>query len=859
METAGLTKQVDHLGGAEHPLKSRLSALGARSALFVKLPGIDGVSGIAIFASRQNHILSDPQILILEVIASVLASLLLRHDTDGKYDLSRRELENERDKLQATLTALPDLVIELDHDGRMTSFYSQRMAAFVDDPDQYIGKSASETLPERVAEIIDQAMKEVDHRGVCEGLGFGLRLMDGQHWFSVTASRRKRDGNTPRHGYLLVIRDVTSEHRKMEEITKLSRIVQRTSNMVILTNPKREIEWVNDAFEARTGYKLSDIVGKSPGAFLQGPETDAETISLIQSELAAGRGVKTEILNYDKSGTPYWVEMDIQPVRDEARAVTGFVAIQSDVTERRQHVSDLKRAEETARANQAAAMDASRDGIAITDTDGNFVYMNRAHLDMFAIARNEDILGQNWSTLYEPEKAEIINQQAFPKLLETGGWKGEIAGRRCDGSAIQQEVSLTLKQDGGIVCITRDIGERLRAQVERSRLRDEVQTAQRREIMGQMAAGLAHDFNNLIASISGSASLLLGTGSLEQNGHAERILLAANKATDLVKRLMDIGARTPNPTEINLRAALLEARDLVLSGNPSGMAITVSESLPDFAVQADPTDFLQVVLNLVLNSRDALQASAAKEPQIRIEVAKTKGSEIHSSPLIGQIMPEAAYASIRVRDNGPGMSEARQRQVFEPYFTTKGTKGSGLGLAVVATIVQANDGAILVHSSEGEGCEVNILWPVAPQEVSTLTETLPEAKPTGRLDGRSVLLVDDSEDLLRVLSIFLERAGAEVCVSTNPFDILEGIKAAPDAWDLLITDFDMPGVNGAELARAVKLVAPQMPIVLITALADWRGRTSLNSGRDFLAVLGKPLEAGELVSTAEIAINSSAR
>jgi PAS domain S-box-containing protein len=858
LERVSVVQNIQMLEGA-CPLKTYLAELEVQSALFVKFQGDQENSGIAIFASRQEKSLSDPQILIFEVITSVLASLLLRHDTDRKYDLSRRELENERDKLEATLTALPDLVLELDHKGRLRSFHSQRMAAYVRAPDQYIGKSASETLPERVAKVIDQAIKDVDQTGVCEGLDFGLRLEDGRHWFSVTASKRKRDADNPQHGYLLVVRDITSEHRKIQEIMKLSRIVQRTSNMVILTNAKREIEWVNEAFEVQTGYTLEEIAGKQPGSVLQGSGTDTDTIKFIHSELALGRGVRTEILNYDKSGTPYWVEMDIQPVKDEAQRITGYVAIQSDVTERHQHVSELKRAEETARENQAAAMDASRDGIAITDADGNFVYMNRAHLDMFAIAESEDILGKNWSTLYDPDKAEIINQQAFPKLLDTGGWKGEIAGRRHDGTAIQQEVSLTLKQDGGIVCITRDIGDRLRAQAERSRLRDEIQIAQRREIMGQMAAGLAHDFNNLIASISGSASLLLNTEDLDQHAHAERILLATNKATDMVQRLLDIGARKPNKTEINLRNALHEARDLVLSGNPSNIAISISEALPDLKLQADSTDFLQVILNLILNSRDALQASDAEEPEIRIDVETTCGAEINYPPLIGEIIPDTDYVSIWVRDNGPGMNERSQRQAFEPYFTTKGAKGSGIGLAVVATIVQANDGAIIVKSEENEGCEVNILWPLTSRHMAMPKETLPNAKPTGRLDGKSILLVDDSEELLRVLSIFLERAGAEVCVSTNPFDILESIKADPDAWDLLITDFDMPGMNGAELARAVKIIDPQIPIVLITALADWRGRTCLNSGRDFLAVLGKPLESIELVSTAEIAIRSSPR
>ena len=181
-----------------------------------------------------------------------------------------------------------------------------------------------------------------------------------------------------------------------------------------------------------------------------------------------------------------------------------------------------------------------------------------------------------------------------------------------------------------------------------------------------------------------------------------------------------------------------------------------------------------------------------------------------------------------------------------------------MGLTIVSGIVQSYDGAITLQTAPGRGCTFHVYWPLRSYSTKSKSTQLQKIVPTGRLDGKSILLVDDSEELLKVFSIFLERAGAEVCVSTDPCDILEAIKEDPDGWDLLITDFDMPNLSGPEFASAVKGIRPNLPMVLITALPDWRGRTSRNSGRDFIAVLGKPVSADELISTAEIAIQANA-
>jgi CheY-like chemotaxis protein len=186
--------------------------------------------------------------------------------------------------------------------------------------------------------------------------------------------------------------------------------------------------------------------------------------------------------------------------------------------------------------------------------------------------------------------------------------------------------------------------------------------------------------------------------------------------------------------------------------------------------------------------------------------------------------------------------------VFQPYVSTKGDNGTGLGLAIVSSVVTANGGAVCLETKPGHGTRFVVLWPISQD--APATTRAPVEGLTGMLDGRMILVVDDQKDLLDVLTAMLEAAGAEVAPSTEPGDILAAIEGDPAAWDLVITDFDMPGMNGAGLADKVRALAPHVPVILVTALAGISGR----AGAQFDDVLAKPVDRSTLVMAAETAI-----
>jgi CheY-like chemotaxis protein/two-component sensor histidine kinase len=367
-----------------------------------------------------------------------------------------------------------------------------------------------------------------------------------------------------------------------------------------------------------------------------------------------------------------------------------------------------------------------------------------------------------------------------------------------------------------------------------------------------MAAGLAHDFNNILATISGSASLI-GTaaepGSVIGAG-AARIEAATGQAASLLRRLLATGAHPSERKRIDLRQPVRDAVDLARASLKPLHRLAVT--MPDAAIEvsADATDILQVVLNLVINARDAIGNVPG---EISVSLAQAEAADIAGSFAVGTANPARAYAVLRVADTGAGMAPELAAKVFKPYVSTKGDKGTGLGLAIVSSVITANGGAVLLDTAPGQGARFSILWPLDSAEETA--NTLPVAGLTGSLVGRTILLVDDQKDLLDVLTAMLEAAGAEVAPSSEPADVLAAIEDDPQAWDLVITDYDMPGMTGADLAHEIRSKASGLPVILVTALAGVAGR----DGAAFDAILAKPVDRNALVTAAETAILRSSR
>ncbi|OYX37385.1 MULTISPECIES: PAS domain S-box protein [unclassified Sphingomonas] len=648
------------------------------------------------------------------------------------------------------------------------------------------------------------------------------------------------------------------ELRRLRHSQQISQIISETaSDAFVCTDSDSRVIYWNRAAERMFGWTASEVLGSSldiiiPDRHRRAHHGGMSHVRATGQSRLVGRMVEVPALRRDGSEFPIELSLGMWNAGDDVHP-TGFAAIIRDASQRKLLEADRDTTRERL-AEQVAAIEVSNDGVAITDTVGQFIFMNRSHAEMFGYADAAELIGMHWSNLYTPEARERLEAEAFPILNAEGRWRGESIGVRRDGSAIRQEISLSLRSDGGLVCVTRDVGERHRSDREMARLREQLLVSQRQEIVGQIASGIAHDFNNLIAAISGSAALIVADPANGARRQAERIEKAAANAASLVAKMLSLGQRTPDNREIDLAAKIRNVVELLRASLAPQHSIVLRLPEEPITLIADSTEVMQVLLNLLINARDAMDPD--QPGRITVGLERLLPGDPAARPVIG-LRPVGPAALVRVEDTGSGIAEQALAGIFEPFRSGKGRNGSGLGLAVVKSIVEAAGGGVAVDSQPDNGSRFDIFWPLDPPEQSRLPTMRSIPFSNNILKGRAVLVVDDNPAVVDVLTELLEGAGAEVGPCLEARDALAAIDEDPDAWALLITDFDMPGTNGAELASQARRLKSDLPVLLCTALPEQYGRQN-SALHSFDAIIGKPVSLDSLLAGAEAAIEACA-
>lgn len=693
--------------------------------------------------------------------------------------------------------------------------------------------------------------------------GAPLVLPSGQRVGTLCIiDRRRRSGLDPqeRRALELMAQQVVDllELRRLRHSQQISQIISETASdaFVCIDGDSRVIYW-NRAAEQMFGWTASEALGHNlnfiiPERHRRAHHGGMANVRATGKSRLAGRMVEVPALRRDGSEFPIELSFGMLNAGDDVH-LKGFAAIIRDATQRKQLETERDTTRERL-AEQVAAIEVSNDGVAITDTVGRFVYMNHSHAEMFGYPDAAALIGMHWSILYTAEARERLEAEAFHVLNAEGRWRGESIGVRHDGSAIRQEVSLSLRSDGGLVCVTRDVGERHRSDREMARLREQLLVSQRQEIVGQIASGIAHDFNNLIAAIAGSAALIVAGPASGARRQAERIETAAANAASLVAKMLSLGKRTPDNREIDLAAKIRNVVELIKASLAPQHSIILQLPEEPIMLIADSTEVMQVLLNLLINARDAMDPD--QPGRIIVQLERLLPGDKTARPVVG-LRPRGPVALVRVEDTGSGISEQALTAIFEPFRSGKGGNGSGLGLAVVKSIVEAAGGGIAVDSHLGEGSRFDVFWPLDPPEQSQHLTMRSIPVSNNVLRGRAVLVVDDNPAVVDVLTELLEGAGAEVGPCLEARDALAAIDEDPDAWALLITDYDMPGTNGAELAAQARRLKPDLPVLLCTALPEQHRRQN-TAPHSFDAIIGKPVSLDSLLAGAESAIEACA-
>jgi CheY-like chemotaxis protein len=356
-----------------------------------------------------------------------------------------------------------------------------------------------------------------------------------------------------------------------------------------------------------------------------------------------------------------------------------------------------------------------------------------------------------------------------------------------------------------------------------------------------LAGGIAHDFNNLLTAILGYTELLL---SNREEGHPDRadleeIQKAGQRAAALTQQLLAYSRKQMLlPKEVDLNQTVLTLQGMLTRLIREDISLTYQLAPAPAHIKIDPTQLEQVILNLVINSRDAMPAGGS----IRLEVARLRLSEVDVPS--DQVNRAAEYVRLRVVDNGVGIAPEARAHLFEPFFTTKDVgKGTGLGLASVYGIVRQSNGFISVESEPGLGATFTMHFPAVAAAPSFVEEgSAPALAPSGGCE--TILLVEDEDAVRMITSAVLRRQGYQVLEASTARGACDIFEQRASEIDLLLTDVVMPDMNGPSLAQRLVSIRPELRILFISGYAD----VSFEAGGSNVSFLSKPFQASALAA-----------
>lgn len=472
-------------------------------------------------------------------------------------------------------------------------------------------------------------------------------------------------------------------------------------------------------------------------------------------------------------------------------------------------------------ADTLAALELTDDGIYTEDAEGTVQYANRA-------AR---LLAENGPA-----------GLSFPK--PDCPLRGEQDQHAIHFGLRDLEIHRNRLPAGGLIARLIDVTDRNIAEAEKLRLEARLQQAARMEAIGQLAGGVAHDFNNVLGAIIGFAGFVAQDATDSQNREfAQRILTAAGRGKNMVDQIMAFAeTRTISHGVADLARAMETSRELLALSMYPGAILDIEVPAVPLPVRGNEVQISQMINNLVTNGRDALDGSSG-EVEVNAEIASQeevdrfrKFPSTVSERLLGESVAGQRYVRLTVRDSGGGIAPEIIDRIFEPFFSTKERQqGTGLGLAVVHGVIRSHGGFCHLQSVRGKGTAFHIYFPLAGEDKVTAPTSI-----HGHELGR-VLIVDDEADIADMLSIGLERVGYVTVAVQDPLVALAAIEEDPSAFDTLLTDQQMPAMSGMDLIREARRAAPHLRAVLCTGDAGGLSEAQILS-LGINQVLYKPVE-----------------
>ncbi len=748
---------------------------------------------------------------------------------------SEKEVRAAR-RLRKIVDGMDTVFLIIDHGHRLTFVNADFTQLFGDVSESYIGKHLWDAIPVSCESRLRLKLEASSKHGapIC----FQEYLDPIGIWIAGSA-------HAIDDGMAIHFRDVTQEHANIETLRLLEAATSRINDVLIITEAKPidapagpRILYVNDAFVRLTGYTREEVLGNTP-RMLQGELSDRAALRRIRHALETFSPVRSEIVNYTKSGMPLWFEIDIVPLADDSGNITHFVSVQRDISDRKEAEESLRKSEERFQMLASATQDVVRD----VDLVSDIVWWNEQGVKLMGLETGNQTSEAEWiARIHCDDRDRVLSSYHEFLSDEQTRWK-------CDYRFKGPNDKWLSVVDRGYL-IRNANGEPIRTLIsmadltERNELAARLRQSQKLEAVGQLTGGVAHDFNNLLTVILGNSELLVEylqeKEEDESCAFAEMIVSAAERGSEMVARLLAFARKQPlEPQVISVQDMLGSMNMLLRRSVEENIQLEIVAHDDLWLATADPAQLESALLNLVVNARDSIQG----EGRITIETSNAVLDEEYAR--LNKEVTSGCYVKISIADTGSGMPEEVISKVFEPFFTTKVVgKGSGLGLSMVYGFIKQTGGHITIDSQPGEGTTISLYVPRATS-TTTLPESLEDRNDVATRGDECILVVED-DDLVREHAINLVTSmGYRVRSAKSGEEALAMLNDYPDI-NAVFSDMVMPGgMGGDRLAEIAQRERPGIKVLLTSGYTEQFFRDPGASQRK-VEILAKPYRRCDL-------------
>lgn len=726
-------------------------------------------------------------------------------------------------RLTSTLGALTDLLFVWDASGRFVEAHCPPGLSLFAPPSEFMGKHYRDVLPPKVAESLSDAFRALARTGEPQIFEYSTAIDGRERWWSASLSRRP-DLHGANSGVVGLMREIT-ELKAAEREIRASRenylgLFNTVTESIFVHGLDGAFIDVNEGACKLYGYTRSELIGKTSASIAAPGRNNIDGIMALAKEVfETGAPGEFEFFGRRKSGEVLVKQCLMHRGTYFGRTV--LITTGHDVTEARASTERIR--------EQAALLDVAQDAILVLDLERQISYLNRGAERLYGVRRNE-ALGKRYDSIayrdlpagFEAEwNAMLLGGEFSRERRQSTRARGEIT--------VQERAALVRDEQGhpkSVLIVVTDL-------TESKRLESQFLRAQRMESLGSLAAGIAHDLNNVLTPILISAGVLADSKLPAQEMELVQLLAEnARRGADIVRQLLLYGRGSDTPrASMSVRRVVRDMEQIMRETFPREITLAVDIPADLWVIEGDRTQIHQVILNLCVNARDAMPCGGTLTLRTENILVDEPFAAIHTGAKAG------SHIVVRVKDTGVGIAREHLDKIFDPFFTTKPVgQGTGLGLASAIGIVRGHGGFITVESAPGSGTEFSVYLPAHEANAEAIQS---EERSNLRGRGELVLLVDDEAGVRDATRSVLKRFGYDVVTANDGAAALEIFAQRADMVQLVITDIMMPGMDGKKLIRALQGLRPSLPILAISGVPGHRTELEAASG-PFFKFLPKP-------------------